>query len=245
VEFGERHESGHGGDNKPNQGVGSVSTQSTLREGREIDNRWIDTFGEPGDADQTDEVDRGAFPDDVQSMRSRDGVAFGSATFEGDEISKQARRPSDRVRKDDCTKQRQTTGKDDRQLGNCWYRSGGQSWLKVERFEVRGGAKRGDKGIKLFDSIVGKVEFLDSIEAVPELGKATKVVMVDVDCEQLTASVRQDHVEEWGGRLFEVNGGPQGRVAKCGIPPLSADAGEREQGVDTAIRSDGVLKDLT
>ena len=88
--FVERDECDHGGDNEPNQGIGSFSTQSILRGGREIDNRWIDTCGDLGDADQTDELDRGAFLDGVQCMGGRDGVVFGGAKFEGDKISEQA-----------------------------------------------------------------------------------------------------------------------------------------------------------
>jgi len=34
--------------------------------------------------------------------------------------------------------------------------------------------------------------------------------MIDVNRKQSIACVCQDHIEEWGGRMFEVNGGPQG-----------------------------------
>jgi len=55
--------------------------------------------------------------------------------------------------------------------------------LKVEGFEVWCGAKRGDKGVKRFYSIVGIVEFFNPVEKVPELRKTTKVTVINVDCE--------------------------------------------------------------
>jgi hypothetical protein len=77
----------------------------------------------------------------------------------------------------------------------------------VEDFEVWRRAKGGEKWGDLPESS-GIVEFFDSVDESPELCESIEVTMVDVNLKQPIACVRQDHVEEWGSRLLEVNGGP-------------------------------------
>ena len=87
------------------------------------------------------------------------------------------------------------------------------------------------------------MEFFESVDEFPELCETMVVVMVDVDCKQLVARVRQDHVEELGRRLLDVNGRPEGGIAESSASPLGTDVSEREQRLD-AICSEGKLKDL-
>lgn len=79
------------------------------------------------------------------------------------------------------------------------------------------------------------MEFLGSVDEFAELCEAFRVMVVDVDCEQLVARVCRDHVEEWSSRLLEINCSPEGGVASAS--PLGTDVSELEQCLD-AIRSD-------
>ena len=67
--------------------------------------------------------------------------------------------------------------------------------------------------------------------------------MVGVNCKQPIACAGQDHLEKWSGRLVEVNGGPQGRIAESSTSPMEVDVSEWEQCLD-AILPNGELKDL-
>jgi hypothetical protein len=72
------------------------------------------------------------------------------------------------------------------------------------------------------------VEFFDSLDELPKIFESIEVGTIGIDREQPTTRVSQDHVEEWGGCLLEINGGPQGWIAESGASPVSADASERK-----------------
>lgn len=112
----------------------------------------------------------------------------------------------------------------------------------MEDFEVRRRAEGGEEGSQ-FVKLGGTVEFFEPVDEFPELRETVKFMVIDVNCEQLIACVRQDHVEERDGCLLEVNDGPQGRIAESDASPAGTDTGEREQHLG-AIRPNGELKDL-
>ena len=115
----------------------------------------------------------------------------------------------DGFRKGEVAKRRQGARKDGREVTQ-WRRFAhpwSQLWSKVEDFEVRRRTERGEKWDQSLQPS-GTVEFFDPIDKSPELGEGIKVVVIDMNRKQPNACVRQDHVEERGGCLLEMDRGP-------------------------------------